>query len=142
LLLYAISLCHNVHLAEDIVSTAFFRALQTTDDTVEDFRAWLYAVCRNEYFTYCRRKKRVVETVENETAEEGVIEGILRDESYRALYRAISLLKAERREAILLFYFADQPIRAIARILQKSEGSVKVLLHRAREELKKILEEA
>ncbi len=74
--------------------------------------------------------------------EEDVLEGILRDEAYRSLYYAISLLKPERREVIVLHYFADQSIRAIAQILQKSEGSVKVLLHRAREELKKILEEA
>jgi RNA polymerase sigma-70 factor (ECF subfamily) len=132
-----------VHLAEDIVSTAFFRALQSADDTVEDFKAWLYAVCRNEYFSYCRRKKRMAQhaLVADAAGEEDVLEGILRDESYRALYRAISLLSPERREAILLHYFADQSIRAIAQILQKSEGSVKVLLHRAREELKKILEE-
>ena len=124
------------------MSTAFFRALQSADDTVEDFKAWLYAVCRNEYFSHCRRKKRMVQVLATDTAgEENVLEGILRDESYRALYRAISLLAPERREAILLYYFADQPIRAIAQILQKSEGSVKVLLHRAREELKKILEE-
>jgi len=142
LLLYTLSLCRNVHLAEDIVSTAFFRALQSADDSVEDFKAWLYAVCRNEYFSHCRRKKRMAQALATDTAdEEDVLEGILRDESYRALYRAISLLNAERKEAILLYYFADQPIRAIAQILQKSEGSVKVLLHRAREELKKILEE-
>ena len=126
------------------MSTAFFRALQSADDTVEDFKAWLYAVCRNEYFSHCRKKKRMLQqALAADTVGEGdVLEGILRDEAYRALYRAISLLSPPRREVILLFYFADQPIRAIAQILQKSEGSVKVLLHRAREELKKILEEA
>lgn len=143
LLLYALSLCHNVHLAEDIVSTAFFRALQTADDTVEDFKAWLYAVCRNEYFSYCRRKKRVEQTAlyADVPDEEDVLQRILRDEAYRALYHAITLLTSEQREVILLFYFADQPIRAIADIMQKSEGGIRVLLHRARARLKEILEE-
>ena len=59
LLLYTYTLCRNKHVAQDVVSTAFFRALQTADDTVSDFRSWLYAVCRNEYFSLCRKKKRV-----------------------------------------------------------------------------------
>ncbi len=80
-------------------------------------------------------------SLDDDVAQEGVLHGILRDEAYRALYRAILLLTQEQRETILLFYFADQPIASIARILQKSEGSVKALLHRARTKLKEILEE-
>lgn len=144
LMLYVISLCRNKHVAEEVVSTAFFRALQSTDGEVSSFKAWLFVVARNEYFSLCRKKKHLVqapfdERIAREEAE--MLDGILRDEEYRALHRAIMLLPDAQREAIDLFYFFDQSIRDIAQIMEKSEGSVKVLLHRARKNLKSILEE-
>ncbi len=140
-MLYTLSFCHDQHVAEDIVSTAFFRALQTADGAVEDFKAWLLTVCRNEYFTYCRRKKRQIEATYEPSGGEDPAERVIKDEAYRALYRAITLLIPEQREAVLLFYFSGMSVRQIAAITGKSEGNVKVLLHRARQKLKAILEE-
>ena len=57
-LLYTISLCKNRTVAEDIVSTAFFRALTMSDDSVRNFKPWLLTVCRNEYYSLCRKETR------------------------------------------------------------------------------------
>ena len=58
-LLYTISLCKNRTVAEDIVSTAFFRALTMSDDSVRNFKPWLLTVCRNEYYSLCRKESRL-----------------------------------------------------------------------------------
>ena len=42
---------------------------------------------------------------------------------------------------ITLFYFENVPIKTIGEIIGKNENNVKVLLYRARENLKQILEE-
>ncbi len=125
------------------MSNAFFKALFSVDDSVRDFKPWLLSVCRNEYYSWCRKKKRRLEaepSEETDTSEDDVLEKIIRDEEYRALYRAIGLLSDERKEVITLFYFSSLSVRAIAKVTEKSEGYVKVLLHRARSDLKKILE--
>ena len=96
-LLYTISLCKNRTVAEDIVSTAFYR--------------------------------------------EELIESIIRKEEYRSLYRAISLLPDAQKEAVTLFYFSGLSVQSISEITGKSETNTKVLLCRAREKLRKILEE-
>ena len=143
-LLYTVSLCHNRTVAEDIVSDAFFKALTMSDDSVRNFKPWLLTVCRNEFLDLCRRDRRftgeeIPEDLPDEREE--VIESIIRKEEYRSLYRAIELLPETQREVIMLFYFSGLPIRDISEIIGKSETNTKVLLCRAREKLRKIMED-
>ena len=70
-----------------------------------------------------------------------MLEKIIKDEEYRALYRAISLLPSAQNEIITLFYFEDLSVREISQIVKKSELSVKTALCRARIALREILEE-
>ncbi len=142
-LLYTISLCRNRTVAEDIVSNAFFKALTMSDDSIRDFKPWLLTVCRNEFISTCRRDSRftgeeIPEDLEDDREE--VIESIIRREEYRSLYRAIGLLPETQKEAVMLFYFSGIPIKAISEIIGKSETNTKVLLCRAREKLRTIME--
>lgn len=141
-ILYTITLCRNKERAEDIVSTAFYKAL-ATEDNVQNFKAWLLTVCRNEFLSMCRKNSKLSdEEISEEIADEteSAADAIIRQEEYKALYRAISLLKNEQREAITLFYFSGLQIKDIAGVLGVSEANVKVLLYRGRDSLKKILE--
>ena len=139
-LLYTLSLTKNYPLAEELVSDAFFTALKTADDEIHNFKAWLLKVCRNLYLNSLRKSKRLQELDENAVdACETALERIIRQEEYRALYHAISLLNSSHKEVITLFYFEDLSIKDIALVTGKSEAVVKVTLFRARESLKKIL---
>ena len=143
-LLYTVSLCRNRTVAEDIVSSAFFKALTMSDDSIRDFKPWLLTVCRNEFISVCRKNSRFTgKEIPEDLADsrEEVIESIIRKEEYRSLYRAIALLPDAQKEAVTLFYFSGLPIRDIAEITGKSETNTKVLLCRAREKLRKIMEE-
>ena len=143
-LLYTISLCRNRTVAEDIVSSAFFKALTLADDSIHNFKPWLLTVCRNEFISICRKNSRLTgEDIPEDLAddrEEG-FESIIRREEYRSLYRAIGLLPDTQREAVMLFYFSGLPIKSISDVTGKSETNTKVLLCRAREKLRKIMEE-
>ena len=100
-------------------------------------------VCRNEFISICRKSRRFTgEDVPEDLPDsrEEVVDGIIRKEEYRSLYRAIDLLPDAQREAILLFYFSGLPIKSISEITGKSEANTKVLLCRAREKLKTIME--
>jgi len=143
-LLYTISLCRNPTVAEDIVSDAFFKALSLADDSIRDFKPWLLTVCRNEFISICRKNSRYTgEEISEDMADdrEQVIDAIIRKEEYRSLYRAIGLLPATQKEVVTLFYFTGLPIKSISEITGKSETNIKVLLCRARDKLRSILEE-
>lgn len=143
-LLYTISLCRNRTVAEDIVSNAFFKALTLSEDSIRDFKPWLLTVCRNEFISICRKNSRFTgEEIPEDLADdqEEVIEGIIRKEEYRSLYRAIGLLPDTQKEVVTLFYFSRLSIKSISEIMGKSETNVKVLLCRARDKLRSIMEE-
>ena len=143
-LLYTISLCKNRTIAEDIVSNAFYKALTLADDSIRDFKPWLLTVCRNEFISICRKSSRFTgEEIPEDLADdrEEVIEGIIRKEEYRSLYRAIGLLPDTQKEVVTLFYFSGLPIKSISEITGKSETNIKVLLCRARDKLRTIMEE-
>lgn len=133
------ALCRNKTVAEDVVSAAFFRALESADDSIRDFRPWLLAVCRNEYLSQLRRTNRESGELSEEVAAENeqMIDRIIRQEQYRALYRAIDTLAEGQKEAITLFYFSGLSVREVAQVTGKSETNTKVTLCRAREALKK-----
>ena len=71
---------------------------------------------------------------------EELIDQIIRNEEYKALYHAIGHLPKEQNEVVTLFYFENLPIRSICEIMGKKEPAVKVLLYRARKNLRKFLE--
>ena len=137
-------MCRNRTIAEDVVSNAFFKALTLADDSIRDFKPWLLTVCRNEFISVCRKNSRFTgEEIPEDLADdrEEVIEGIIRREEYRSLYRAIGLLPDAQKEVVTLFYFSGLPVKSISEITGKSETNIKVLLCRARDKLRTILEE-
>ncbi len=139
--LYVCSLTHNAALAEEIVQEAFSRALTSIEEEKDGFKYWLFKVCRNCYFDYLRKSKRVVPIDDAmKSGEEELADRVIRADEYRALYRAIGKLSEDYREAVMLFYFNGLSIAEIADILSKSADSVKVRLFRARAKLKSILE--
>ena len=139
-LLYTLSLTKNLPLAEEVVSDAFYTALKTADDEVQNFKAWILKVCRNLFLNSLRKSRRLEELDENVADKsETVLENIIRKEEYRALYHAISLLNPAHKEVVTLFYFEDLSVKDISLVTGKSEAVVKVSLFRGREALKKIL---
>lgn len=140
-LLYILSISKNHMVAEDIISEAFFIALKTEDHEIMNFKPWLLKVSKNLYLNSIRKSTRVSELTEDVKDEkELMIDSIIREDKYRELHHAISLLTPQYKEVILLFYFEDLSIKEIAFVLDKNEAIIKVTLFRAREALKKIIE--
>lgn len=138
---YVTALCRNETLAEDIVSESFVKAFALIDEEKESFKFWLFKVCRNAYFDYLRKSRRLTPIDDNTGSDDtDLAEKVIKDEEYRALYRAIALLKENYREVVLLYYFDELSVSEIAGITGQTVQSVKVQMYRARNKLKEILE--
>lgn len=140
-LLYVFSFCHNRALSEDIVQEAYVRALRSINEEKDGFKFWLFKVCRNCYFDYLRKQKRV-ETLDKdvESQELSLVDDIIQQEEYRALYKAISLLKDSYKGAVTLYYFNGLSVKEVADIIGIGVDNVKIQLYRARMKLKELLE--
>jgi len=72
--------------------------------------------------------------------EEGILadEQIEKEQAVETLIKAMEQLTTENRELLILCRYQDLKHQEIARILNISEGAVKVRVHRAMNELKSI----
>ena len=140
--LYVASLCRDSALADEIVSSSFYKAFTKLDEAGNNFKFWLFKVCRNTYFDMLRRRGRLTALSESMASEEegDLADRLIKQEEYAALYRAISLLKENLREIIELYYFGEMSVAEIAGITEESTANVKVMLYRGRMKLKQILE--
>lgn len=139
-LLYVFSFCHNRALAEDLVQEAYMRAIRSIDEEKNSFKFWLFKVCRNLYFDTLRKNKKVEAITSDMPSNESLVDDVIQKDEYRALYKAISLLKDDFREIVRLYYFDSMSVKEIASIVDESVDNVKIKLYRARLKLKDILE--
>jgi RNA polymerase sigma-70 factor (ECF subfamily) len=147
---YALYELADHHAAEDATERTFLRALAALprfrelarpEDGPEasTFRVWLFRIARNVVANERRsRRRRPVASLDavlgaGLTIADGVdLEGqvVTRDEAAIAL-NAVRALPDDRRRALLLRFVDEMSTAEIAGVLDRSEGAVRVLIHRA-----------
>ncbi len=130
------------HDAEDVTERTFVAALAGLPDFHErgsTFRAWLFTIAHNTLANHLRsRSRRRTEHLEralDHQAPEDVGATVAQRDEARRVWRAVAALPAERRRVILLRFVDELSAREIGRVLGRSEGAVRVLLHRALKEV-------
>ncbi len=142
--LYAYSLCKSHHMAQELCSDTFFKALISCDEETPSMKYWLMRVCKNCYIDLWRKaQKRNAPLIEEmlPAGDSDPLEHILQKETQKTLYKAILQLPESSREVILLFYFQGLNGKQIAAITGRSPGAVRTLLYRAKIQLKDLLKE-
>jgi RNA polymerase sigma-70 factor (ECF subfamily) len=142
---YLCRLAQNVHLADDLLQTTFLRLLQAAAgyDDRWPLKTWLLGIARNAFIDWTRKTRREVdpaalmgdgadgEPAWNPPADgPDEVERLIGQEEQSMLERALNKLPWPQREAILLVKVAGLPIREVARVIQGTEGMVKMRLRR------------
>lgn len=142
-LLYAVSLCGEPHLAEDLVADAFVKAYLSLPDETPSFLYWLFRVCKNLWLDQLRRRKFVTDSaplahmVSHDTPEERY----MTTQRHKALWKAIRKLSPADREIITLHYFSGLPLAQVAQLTGIGYAALRQRISRLRKTLKKQLEE-
>lgn len=142
---------NNREAALDISQDAFVRIYRNISRFEPDkpFAAWLYAIVRNLCINYLqRRKKRWLVFSDyfsgGESAEDSPLFQSADDdadsENRQQLWQAISRLKANDREIIILKDLEGLSYREISDMLDIPEGSVMSRLYYARKRLAKLVQ--
>jgi RNA polymerase sigma-70 factor (ECF subfamily) len=122
--------------AEDLTAATFDRALAAFDRYHEQgsAAAWLLAIARHARLDHQRRRRPQVGLAEAAAvADAGPSpdERVLRAEAAGELRRVVAALPADQQEAVALRFFAGLSTAEAAAVLGRSEGAVKMLVHRA-----------
>ncbi len=146
------SIVRNPALADDVAQEVFirvWRALPTYDERAR-FSTWLYAITRNTAISALRQQRADHATLsDNATLEEA--EAFLAEHSpadadgvgeiaTRRLWQAVGTLPGGQQQVITLFYLQDRSYDEVAEMLAMPLGTVKTLLHRARQRLASLLD--
>jgi RNA polymerase sigma-70 factor, ECF subfamily len=141
---YAFYQLGDHHDAEDATERTFLaalRAIRSYRDEGATFRAWLFRIARNTianaHRTRSRRRVEPMTAVEHEPhALDADPAGLaVRAEDARRVRAALEQLPDDRRQVILLRFVDGLSAREAGLVLDRSEGAVRVLLHRALRDL-------
>ena len=125
--------------ADDLVQETFLRVLRFagTFEQRARFTTWLYRIARNVCLDHLAQERR------RSTTEPAEMDAFTqaRDPRLDVLERALERLPAALREALVLNRFHDLPYHEIAIVLGCSEGAARERVHRALNELKRLVQE-
>lgn len=134
---------------EDLTSEVFLRVFDHLNDFSGDsrgFTAWVFTIAHRALLDEHRRRMRRPSTVGFSEAKPEMITGnSLEAEALAAVTRdevlaLLDCLTPDQRDVLALRIVADLPIRQVARVLNKSPGTVKALQHRGVAALRRRLE--
>lgn len=135
--------------AKDLTSQVFVQALQYIMEErgqgkIDNFRAFIYALARNTVIGMYRKQGRTPTLVSLDNTDEDwppiqvpdqrqdPFAQQLKEEDIQILLQSLDKLKHEEyKEILLLRFIQGREIGEIAKILGKTPGNVRVLIHRA-----------
>ena len=99
---------------------------------------WIWVVARNKVVDYHRRSKHRTNRRELHTVKDALYENdeqapeqmALKNEEYQKLHMILQGLPDHQREIVLLRFGHDLSCGEIAAVIKKSEGAVRMTLHR------------
>lgn len=136
--------------AEDVAQEVFVKAFRRLDsyDPQWKFSSWLFKIAHNTTIDHLRRGGPETVSLEAEADDRSGLAAVLADRAAedpraaaerrdlgRALERAISRLRPEYRQSVLMFYAHGASYQDICEVTGLPLGTVKTNLHRARKEL-------
>ncbi len=135
-------------IAEDLTSEVFMRGWQSFKeqgpDKIENIQAFLYQIARNLLADHYRQEtKAQLVSVEYAPplpdAKQDLEEMSFIQSDLEQVKAALANINDDYREVIVWYYLDELKVLEIAKILDKSEPTVRVLIHRALNALKQEL---
>ena len=133
--------------AEDVTSKVFIKAWKAFCEpnfVLKNSGAFLYQIARNAVIDHYREKGRQ-KTVSVDAGQEIADPGTnaqdlaILSADVEVIKKAIQKLDKEQQDIIIWHYLDDMPIADIATLLGRPEGTVRVMLHRALNDLKDLV---
>ena len=141
---FLFNMTRQKELSEDMVQNIFLRMLKYPDGFMGfgEFKTWMYHIARNAVYDHFRKVKRTLVHYDLTNLEER-IEGeqntdtrLEKEQELKMLETAMDKLSDENRELLILCRFQELKYHEIAKILNTTEGAIKVRVHRALNQLK------
>jgi len=148
---YILKRVASVDIAQDITAETFIKALKNIGKFKWQnisFSYWLYRISANEIATFYRKKKVTVslDFITEPNSGSDILNDIVvaqkeleNHRDFMEIKKQITKLSIKYQEVIALRFFENMAINEIGKVLNKKEGTIKSLLHRGLEQLRKLM---
>lgn len=147
-LLYIRRLSKDEHIAEEITSETFFKAMHDIDKFRGEchIRVWLCQIAKNCYYSHLKKagkidKSQDIDLLDMPDLSETVEERIIQNDEARQIRELLHDVQDPYKEVFMWRVFAELSFKEIAQMFHKSENWACVTYHRARNMIKERLEE-
>ena len=146
--LYLMQLSGNEHIAEEITSETFYKAINSINSFRGDcdMRVWLCQIAKNAYFTYLKKNKGVLSIdesgLQNVADPDAHIDAkIGEQEEARLIRKILHDMSDPYKEVFMWRVFGELSFKEIADLYGKNDNWACVTYHRARKMIQNRLEE-
>ena len=143
--LYIKALSNNEHIAEEITSNTFFKAMNAIDSFKGecDIRVWLCQIAKNSFISSLRKDKKIVQgdLPEDLPDESDFEQSLINTEISYVIHEILHQLPEPYKEVFTLRVLGELSFRQIANLFQRTENWACVTFHRAKSKIKERLEE-
>ncbi len=139
----------NQNVCEDILQEVFIKTwngIPKLNLEETNFNAWIYTVARNTINDYHRKDYRTptmtdIEEATNVASTNSATDLLFSNEAKATISSNLELLPPDYKEVIELRFIEEFSIKETAKIMNKTNVSVRLLQHRAIKKLKTILQQ-
>ena len=144
----SLKMLKNREEAEEAAQDTFVKVFKSLNNFKGDskFSTWIYKVTYNTCLDQLKKIKRVQDTIpiddfsENQIQNlENVLDAIDERDRNKMIQDCIHLLPSEEAFLLILFYFEEQSLEEISKIIDCTANNVKVKLYRSRKKIASIL---
>lgn len=137
--LYILKLSGNEHLAEEITSETFLKAMKSIGDFRGecDMRVWLCQIAKNAYYSYLKRNNKIANVDETELQNiidpnTSVEEQLGMQEEAQQIRKVLHTMSNPYKEVFMWRVFGELSFKEIGALYSKTDNWACVTYHRAR----------
>jgi RNA polymerase sigma-70 factor (ECF subfamily) len=144
----ALKMIKNREEAEEVAQDTFIKAYNSLSKFKGDskFSTWIYKVAYNTCLDRLKKNKKEDDTISIDEFSshllktmDNALSALEEKERKQAIQNCLNLLQREENFLLTLFYFEDQSLEEIGKVMSITANNVKVKLFRSRQKLAAIL---
>ncbi len=146
--LYVMQLSGNEHIAEEITSETFFKAINSVDSFRGDcdMRVWLCQIAKNTYYSYLKKNRKELSIDESDLRnvadpDARIDVQIGEQEEARLIRKILHDISDPYKEVFMWRVFGELSFKEIGDLYGKTDNWACVTYHRARKMIQNRLEE-
>lgn len=142
---YFIHMTHDKSKSEDLLQNTFLRIAKYGRSYRHrgSFKAWLFAIARNEWVEQHRHRKKEESYPADFTtrviASDDPHSELVSSDRKQRLMDALAQIDEDKREAIVLVKLRELKYREVAELLSEKESNIKIKVFRGMNQLRQIL---